>query len=186
MGRGLSSIVAVAFAVAAFAFGIRVAELAGSAGQGADAPWWQTLLAGGLFVAALACFVTVTVRMLALRKRPGYAAWRSLTASQRRHVTRQLRGRLPVQASEVAFLRSIAFQRKEQRVMVLHSAGLVLLAGGSILSNDGSWQLGLSIFIAAIATLSVGLTSYDVSSMAAFLTRHPQPQPAPYTPGDHA
>lgn len=181
MGRALSIIVAAALAVAAFAFGVGVSGVFGSADT-SDLPTWRFPLAIWMALAGLGLEVAAIVRLLPLRKQYGFGAWRGLTRQQRRYATRQLTGKWPVNPHEVDFLRVLASQRRGQRVMALQPAGLMLLSGAMAVNSSGGWQLGLAAGIIALATLSLAIVSWDVGRMVAFLDRHGWVGPPPHPP----
>jgi|GEM_PF-4971955 len=180
MGTRLSATVATAFAVLAFGLGIRVAAMAGPSEQTVGIPEWRICLTLPMFAGAVALFIVMIVRLQQLRKRHSLRAWRSLSRTERQHASRQLRGKSPIGEDELAFLRSLAVYRRDQRVLVLQHAGLALLAGGEIVSTDRIFGLMTGVFIAVLALVAVFVVRYETSNMTAFLNRHGWPvEPSP-------
>lgn len=176
MGKGLSITVAVAFAVVAFALGVRVTVIT-AGGDTLGTPDWQMYFGLGMFGCAAALMILMIVRMLPLRKRASLRGWRSLSRAQRRYASRQLRGKLPVGPYELAFLRALALHRRDQRVMALQHAGIALLAAGEIVLSQGVLTLLIGLFMVVLGLAAVALVSYDVTNMTTFLDRHGWPGP---------
>jgi hypothetical protein len=61
-----------------------------------------------------------------------------LTFAQRRRVSRQLRGTVPVEPHEVPFLRDVARAREAQRWAVISMAGVTLLAVSATMLGEDS------------------------------------------------
>src|SRR5699024_7252175 len=151
MGTRLSATVATAFAVLAFGLGIRVAAMAGPSAQGVGIAEWRICLSLPMFAGAVALFIVMIVRLQQLRNRHSLRTWRSLSRTERQHAARQLRGKSPLGEDELAFLRSLAVYRRDQRVLVLQHAGLAVLAGGEIVSTDRIFGLMTGGLIAGVA-----------------------------------
>lgn len=180
MGKALTVTVATAFAVAAFGFGVSVSAVLDTVDDPAELPW-RFPLALGLLAGGLVLIVLALVRLVRLRNRYIVAAWRGLNRGQRRYAARQLRGEHPVGPHQVDFLRALARQRREQRVMALQQAGLALVGSGQAVSGDTVWQLALGLTVAALTVVALTALSNDVSNMGNFLDRHGWvgPSPAP-------
>lgn len=110
------------------------------------------------------------------------SGWRSpafaLTSRQRRAVSRQIRGRRPVDPDALPVARAVARETARQGPqLLLPVTGVLLVNFGNGLSSDSSILYVVCAVLAVLLVVAVVAGQRDVRRASAFLAAHPAPDP---------